>query len=97
MKKIGFLSFGHWSDSPHSQTRSAADVLGDARRRAADRSWDASSRVLSTAPWPDADAVVDGLVAVLAAGASLVQVSNADPAAQERRRTTEKVTASYPA
>ncbi|MBY6363067.1 LLM class flavin-dependent oxidoreductase [Rhodococcoides corynebacterioides] len=27
MKKIGFLSFGHWSDSPHSQTRSAADVL----------------------------------------------------------------------
>ena len=27
MKKIGFLSFGHWSDSPHSQVRSAADSL----------------------------------------------------------------------
>ncbi len=27
MKRIGFLSFGHWSDSPHSQTRSAGDVL----------------------------------------------------------------------
>ncbi|MGJ7439621.1 LLM class flavin-dependent oxidoreductase [Aquipuribacter sp. MA13-6] len=27
MKKIGFLSFGHWSASPHSQTRSASDVL----------------------------------------------------------------------
>jgi alkanesulfonate monooxygenase SsuD/methylene tetrahydromethanopterin reductase-like flavin-dependent oxidoreductase (luciferase family) len=27
MKKIGFLSFGHWSATPHSQTRSAADVL----------------------------------------------------------------------
>ena len=27
MKRIGFLSFGHWSDSPHSQARSAADVL----------------------------------------------------------------------
>lgn len=27
MKKIGFLSFGHWTPSPHSQTRSAADVL----------------------------------------------------------------------
>ena len=27
MKKIGFLSFGHWSPSPHSQTRSAGDVL----------------------------------------------------------------------
>ena len=27
MKNIGFLSFGHWTPSPHSQTRSAADVL----------------------------------------------------------------------
>jgi alkanesulfonate monooxygenase SsuD/methylene tetrahydromethanopterin reductase-like flavin-dependent oxidoreductase (luciferase family) len=27
MKNIGFLSFGHWSDSPHSQTRTAADAL----------------------------------------------------------------------
>jgi alkanesulfonate monooxygenase SsuD/methylene tetrahydromethanopterin reductase-like flavin-dependent oxidoreductase (luciferase family) len=26
-KKIGFLSFGHWTPSPHSQTRSAADAL----------------------------------------------------------------------
>lgn len=27
MKKIGFLSFGHWSPSPQSQTRSAGDTL----------------------------------------------------------------------
>jgi len=27
MKNIGFLSFGHWSDSEHSATRSASDVL----------------------------------------------------------------------
>ncbi|KUM84287.1 MULTISPECIES: LLM class flavin-dependent oxidoreductase [Streptomyces] len=27
MKKIGFLSFGHWTPSPYSQTRSAADSL----------------------------------------------------------------------
>ena len=27
MKKIGFLSFGHWSASPHSQVRTAADAL----------------------------------------------------------------------
>ena len=27
MKRIGFLSFGHWSDSPGSQVRSAADAL----------------------------------------------------------------------
>jgi alkanesulfonate monooxygenase SsuD/methylene tetrahydromethanopterin reductase-like flavin-dependent oxidoreductase (luciferase family) len=27
MKNIGFLSFGHWTPSPQSQTRSASDVL----------------------------------------------------------------------
>ncbi|WP_151774780.1 LLM class flavin-dependent oxidoreductase [Streptomyces abyssomicinicus] len=27
MKKIGFLSFGHWSDTPHSRTRTASDAL----------------------------------------------------------------------
>jgi alkanesulfonate monooxygenase SsuD/methylene tetrahydromethanopterin reductase-like flavin-dependent oxidoreductase (luciferase family) len=27
MKRIGFLSFGHWTPSPHSQARSASDVL----------------------------------------------------------------------
>ena len=27
MKKIGFLSFGHWTPSAHSQTRSGAEAL----------------------------------------------------------------------
>src|ERR1700753_935421 len=27
MKKIGFLSFGHWTPSPQSKTRTAADAL----------------------------------------------------------------------
>ena len=27
VKKIGFLSFGHWSDTPYSQVRSASDAL----------------------------------------------------------------------
>ncbi len=27
VKRIGFLSFGHWSDGPHSRTRSASDAL----------------------------------------------------------------------
>ena len=27
MKKIGFLSFGHWNPSPQSGTRTAADAL----------------------------------------------------------------------
>jgi alkanesulfonate monooxygenase SsuD/methylene tetrahydromethanopterin reductase-like flavin-dependent oxidoreductase (luciferase family) len=30
MKKIGFLSFGHWSDAPGSQARSASDFLHQA-------------------------------------------------------------------
>ena len=27
VKRIGFLSFGHWSESPHSGVRSASDAL----------------------------------------------------------------------
>ena len=27
MKRIGFLSFGHWSASPYSQVRSGSDAL----------------------------------------------------------------------
>ncbi len=27
MKSIGFLSFGHWSETPHSRTRTASDAL----------------------------------------------------------------------
>jgi alkanesulfonate monooxygenase SsuD/methylene tetrahydromethanopterin reductase-like flavin-dependent oxidoreductase (luciferase family) len=27
VKRIGFLSFGHWTPSPHSQTRTASDAL----------------------------------------------------------------------
>src|SRR5262245_61373108 len=27
MKKIGFLSFGHWSAAPYSQVRSGSDAL----------------------------------------------------------------------
>jgi alkanesulfonate monooxygenase SsuD/methylene tetrahydromethanopterin reductase-like flavin-dependent oxidoreductase (luciferase family) len=27
VKSIGFLSFGHWSDTPHSRTRTASDAL----------------------------------------------------------------------
>ncbi len=27
MKKIGFLNFGHWTDSPQSAVRTASDTL----------------------------------------------------------------------
>ena len=47
--------------------------------------------MLSTLEWGTLDGVADGLLAVLAAGASLVQCRNADPAALDRRADAEKV------
>ena len=38
------------------------------------------------------DLPVEDLLAVLSAGASLVQVANPDPALLERRRESEKIT-----
>jgi hypothetical protein len=47
---------------------------------------------MSARAWASQQDVVDNLLAVLAAGSSLVQVTNPDPAVLERRRVTEKVT-----
>ena len=52
----------------------------------------AGDRVLSTASWDGPDDVIEGLLAVLAVGGSLVQVANPDQAALPRRIETEKVT-----
>ncbi|MDI5978645.1 TIGR03089 family protein [Amycolatopsis magusensis] len=52
----------------------------------------ASDRVLSTVEWDLPDGVVRGLLAPLAAGASLVQVSNPDPAKLADRGRTERTT-----
>jgi hypothetical protein len=46
--------------------------------------------VLSTLDWPAG--VLDGLVTVLAAGASLVQVTNPDPAKLDKHQETERTT-----
>lgn len=72
--------------------RSAPGVLAAARQSAEAQGLTAGDRVMSTAAWDSADAVIDHLLAVLIAGASLVQVTHPDPAALERRRLTEKVT-----
>jgi hypothetical protein len=48
--------------------------------------------VLSTTSWDGPDEVIDGLLAVLAIGGSLVQVANPDLAALPRKIETEKVT-----
>jgi uncharacterized protein (TIGR03089 family) len=72
--------------------QSVAEVLAAAQNAAAAQGFTARDRVLSTAPWGTPDELISNLIAVFAAGASLVQVANPDPGAQDRRRETEKVT-----
>jgi uncharacterized protein (TIGR03089 family) len=80
-------------DAPALAGTDVAGVVAAARARAAELGLGPTDRVLSTAEWPVAPGggLVDGFLAVLAAGASLVQVRH--PAGdQERRAGTEKVT-----
>lgn len=72
---------------------SASEILSAATTSATARGLDSTSRVLSSASWDTADAVVDRVLAVLVAGGSLVQVAHPDASAQVRRREAEKVTA----
>jgi uncharacterized protein (TIGR03089 family) len=71
--------------------RSVEQVLADCENSASARGLRAKDRVLSSATWTVPADLVDGLLAVLAAGASLVQVANPDPDALQRRIETEKV------
>lgn len=71
---------------------SVADVLAESRARAAALHLSSGDRVLSTLEWATRDGLVDGLLAVLAAGASLVQCRHPDPAALQRRAATERTT-----
>lgn len=72
--------------------RSVEDLLADCRTSAQARGLTSADRVLCTASWQQPTALVDALLAILAAGGSLVQVVNPDPAAMARRIQTEKVT-----
>lgn len=72
--------------------RSVDEILADCENSATARGLTAKDRVLSTASWSGPAELVDGLLAILAVGASLVQVANPDPAALQRRVETEKVT-----
>ncbi|QJY46715.1 TIGR03089 family protein [Pseudonocardia broussonetiae] len=77
--------------APALDGASVERVLATARDRAAALGLSASDRALSTLEW-SADGLTDGLLAVLAAGASLVQCRHADPAALERRAQAERTT-----
>lgn len=72
--------------------RSPDDVLAAALTSTVAQSISSGDRVMSTMDWDTDAQLVSGLVAVFAAGASLVQVANPDAAALERRRVTERVT-----
>lgn len=72
--------------------RSVEQVLQACDSAAAAKGLTSKDRVLSTASWGTPDELTDGLLAVLAAGASLVQVANPEPKALQRRAETEKVT-----
>jgi uncharacterized protein (TIGR03089 family) len=72
--------------------RSVDEILADCANSAAARGLTPKDRVLSSASWSGPAELVDGLLAVMAVGASLVQVANPDPAALQRRVETEKVT-----
>ncbi|WP_054815114.1 TIGR03089 family protein [Nocardia arizonensis] len=70
-----------------------AEVLAEARKSAARQGFAEGDRVLSSTPWETPAELIDGFVAVLAVGASLVQVVHPDPALAERRIASERVTA----
>jgi uncharacterized protein (TIGR03089 family) len=70
----------------------AAEVLTAARASAHTTGLTAGARVLSTRDWSVADGLVEVPLAVLAAGASLVQCRNVDPGALDRRADSERVT-----
>lgn len=72
--------------------RTVRDVLADCEISIAATGLTSADRVLSTASWATPDELVAGLLAVLATGASLVQVAHLDPQALQRRIDTEKVT-----
>lgn len=72
--------------------RSVDEILADCENNAATRGLTSSDRVLSSSPWPGPAELIDGLLAIMAVGASLVQVANPDASALQRRVETEKVT-----
>ena len=72
--------------------RSVEAILADCEQSATARGLTSKDRVLSTASWTGPTDLVDGLLAVLAIGASLVQVANPDPSLLQHRIETEKVT-----
>jgi len=72
----------------------AADLVAQARERAAEMGLHEADRVLSVLEWRDPEDWVEGLLSPLAAGASLVLCAHPNPAELVHRAEAEHVTAS---
>ncbi|TQJ04783.1 TIGR03089 family protein [Amycolatopsis cihanbeyliensis] len=79
-------------DAPALLDSTVDELIAEARSRAGKLGIGNGDRVLSTIDWQLPGGVVDGLLAPLAAGAHLVQVTGADPAKLADRRSTERTT-----
>jgi len=79
-------------NAPALDGATVGEVLVGARARAGELGLSRTDRVLSTLDWNTTAGLRDGLLAVLAAEASLVQVRNPDEAALARRASAERTT-----
>lgn len=79
-------------DTPALQESTVEELVAAARDRATTLSIGPGSRVMSTLDWTYPDGVLSGLLAVLAANASLVQSTPTDPTTLDTRRATERTT-----
>jgi uncharacterized protein (TIGR03089 family) len=88
--------FVPWSPVPLSDPAldgvSGEELAARATARATDLGLDAGSRALSVRDWSAREDLVDGLLAVLAAGGSLVQVAHPEEARLDRKFESEKCT-----
>jgi uncharacterized protein (TIGR03089 family) len=80
------------ADAPALLGLTTGELVAAAVTRAAALGIHPGDRVLSTLDWGWPDGLVDGLLAVLAAPASLVHCANADPAKLADRRSAERAT-----
>jgi uncharacterized protein (TIGR03089 family) len=83
-------------DAPAFHGSTVDSLAAAAADRAAALGIGPADRVLSTLDWSTPSDLLDGLLSVLSAGASLVQCSNADVAALPKRRESERTTIDLP-
>jgi acyl-CoA synthetase (AMP-forming)/AMP-acid ligase II len=80
-------------DTGDGAVATGADLVEVARRRAAELSLREGDRLLTVLPWEQPADWVDGLLAPLAAGATVVLCANPDPDLLRPRTEAEQVTA----